>query len=175
MTDASASLPLRLILTQKTLVLATADPDPWAAPVYYVYQHRRFCFFSASDSRHVTAALASNRCAASVYRDSDEWREIEGLQMEGRLERIPVGADALGVFCAYLNKFPTVKDFFANAAFDFSQFTQRFQTQLFAFVPRHAFYLNNQAGLGQRREIELPDYVTGVSPQRRNSLCSRSR
>jgi uncharacterized protein YhbP (UPF0306 family) len=157
MTDASASLPLRLILTQKTLVLATADPDPWAAPVYYVYQLRRFCFFSASDSRHVTAALASDRCAASVCRDSDNWREIEGLQMDGTLGRIPVGAEALQVFRVYLEKFPAVREFFANAAFDFAQFTQRFRTQLFAFVPQRVFYVNNQAGLGQRREIDLPN------------------
>jgi uncharacterized protein YhbP (UPF0306 family) len=155
MTDASASLPLRLILTQKTLVLATADPDPWSAPVYYVYHGLRFYFFSAADSRHVAAALASERCAASIFRDSDDWREIEGLQMDGRLERIPLGTEALNAFGAYLTKFPTVKDFFASAFLDFSQFTQRFRTQLFAFVPQRVFYLNNQSGLGQRREIPL--------------------
>jgi hypothetical protein len=60
------------------------------------------------------------------------------------------------VFRSYVQKFPTVKDLFTDAAFDFSQFIQRFRTQLYAFVPEHAFYLNNRAGLGKRQEIDLP-------------------
>ena len=156
MTDVAAGLPIRLIHTQKTLVLATADPEPWCAPVYYVYRKRRFYFFSSPASRHITAALASSRCAASIFRDSEDWREIEGLQMDGRLEKIHKGREAMGVFRAYVKRFPTVKDFFADAAFDFNQFRERFRTQLYVFVPERVFYLNNQAGLGKRQEIQLP-------------------
>ncbi len=157
MTDAATRHADRLIQTQRTLILATADPHPWSAPVYYVYRGQRFYFFSSADSRHVTAGLASERCAASIFRDSDDWREIEGLQMDGKLQRISLGGESLGVFAAYVEKFPTVRDFFVNAAFDFGHFTQRFRTQLYAFVPQRVFYLNNQAGFGTRREIQLSD------------------
>ena len=156
MTDTAADLALQLIQTQRTLVLATADPQPWSAPVYYVYQPRRFYFFSSANSRHVTSALASERCAGAICRDSDDWREIEGLQMEGKLERISPGAEAIGALSDYLKKFQTAKEFFGDAACDVHQFTQRFRHQLYAFVPEHLFYVNNHAGLSKRREIQLP-------------------
>ena len=156
MTDTTADLALQLIQTQKTLVLATADPEPWAAPVYYEYQKQRFYFFSGADSRHITAALSSGRCSGAVFRDSDDWREIEGLQMEGSLEEVRFGAEAARVFAAYVKRFPTVKSFFVEAVFDFAQFAQRFNARLYAFVPERVFYVNNQIGFGKRREIELP-------------------
>ena len=156
MTEATASSPLRLIQSRKTLVLATADPEPWCAPVYYVYQQQSFFFFSSKESRHIRAALASNRCAASIFRDGDDWREIEGLQMDGKLERVQLGSQAVSVFRAYLNKLPKVKRSFPELALDLTRFTQHFRTELYAFVPEQVFYLNNQTGLGKRREIQLP-------------------
>ena len=156
MTDISSDLALQLIQTQRTLVLATADPEPWSAPVYYEYQKNRFYFFSSADSRHVAAALLSGRCSGAVFRDSDDWREIEGLQMEGSLEEVHFGPEAARAFAAYIKKFPTVKSFFVEAVFDFAQFARRFNARLFAFVPERVFYVNNQIGFGKRREIELP-------------------
>jgi len=146
----------RLLQTQATLVLATADPEPWSAPVYYVYLRRRCYFFSSPTSRHVTAALAAGRCAGSVFRDSVDWRDIEGLQMAGRLATILPCGEATDAFAAYVNKFPTVKDLFADAVLDFGLFTERFRAQLYAFVPERACYLNNRAGFAHRQEIELP-------------------
>ena len=156
MTDTNADLALQLIQTQKPLVLATAAPEPWSAPVYYEYKKQRFYFFSAADSRHIAAALSSGRCSGAVFRDSDNWREIEGLQMEGSLEEVRFGAEAAGVFATYVQRFPTVKSFFAEAVFDFAQFVQRFSARLYAFVPERVFYVNNQIGFGKRRETELP-------------------
>jgi uncharacterized protein YhbP (UPF0306 family) len=155
MTSAAASSALRLIESQRTLILGTADPDPWCAPVYYVYRDQAFYFFSSGKSRHISAALACNCCAASIFRDSDDWREIEGLQMDGKLVRIQLGTKAVGVFHAYLNKFPAVKESFLDLTLDLTLFTQHFRTQLYAFVPEHVFYLNNQAGIDKRREIQL--------------------
>ena len=149
-------LALELVANQKTLVLATADREPWAAPVYYVYRDARFYFFSSTNSRHVTAALASGHCAASIFREAADWRQIEGLQMDGHVQPIPLSAAAAGAFGSYIQKYPTVADLFGQAVFDFGEFTARFRTQLYAFVARRVFYLNNQAGLGKRTEIQLP-------------------
>jgi uncharacterized protein YhbP (UPF0306 family) len=138
------------------MVLATADPHPWSAPVYFVHVQRRFYFFSSPSSRHVTAALQSGRCAASVFRDSDDWRDIEGLQMDGRIERIRISPEGLRVFRRYVKKFPTVQDFFVEVAFELTHFLERFRTQLYAFVPEQVFYVNNKAGLSKRQEVDLP-------------------
>ncbi len=126
MTNGTADTLLTLLRTQKTMVLATADPDPWTAPVYFVYERQRFYFFSSASSRHVTAASNFDHCAASIFRDGDDWRDIEGLQMDGRLAPVPIGLDGMRAFGSYLNKFPTVKNLFVDAVFDYGQFLARF-------------------------------------------------
>jgi uncharacterized protein YhbP (UPF0306 family) len=149
------SLAARLIATQRTMTIATADPKPWAAPVYYLARDGRFFFFSNSESRHVTEAIATSSCAASIYRDSDDWREIEGLQMDGEIQAVPIDNDATEIFRAYVDKFPSVRSFFADEAIDLSLFLGRFRSKMFGFTPRRLYYLNNQAGLGSRKEIQL--------------------
>jgi uncharacterized protein YhbP (UPF0306 family) len=149
-------LALKLILARRTLVLSVADPDPWSAPVYYVYGKGRFYFFSAAESRHAAAAMSSGHAAGSIYRDSDDWREIEGLQMAGRVEQIGLGVEALHAFTSYVMRFPTVKEFFASTSVDLEQFIQRFRCRLYAFIAEQAFYLNNARGFAKRTEIRLP-------------------
>ncbi len=156
MIDPSAAA-MELIGSRYTLVLATADPRPWAAPVYYVYQNGRFYFFSSPDSRHVKAALAAGTCAATLFCDSHDWRRIEGLQMGGRLLHVAVGSEALAVLRTYVAKFPTVRDLMADAVWDIHQFLRLSRTQLYALVPDEVYYLNNRQGLGQRHEIALSD------------------
>ncbi len=147
----------RLIRSQRTLVLATANPQPWVAPVYYLYQNRQFYFFSKAASRHVSEALAANQCAAAVFRESSDWREIEGLQMEGQLQRIDLGREAATVLRGYVAKFPTVKEFFVDAVLDVRHFAARLRTELCAFLPERVYYMHNQVALGQRTEVQLPD------------------
>ncbi len=150
-------LALKLILARRTLVLSVADPDPWSAPVYYVYEKGRFYFFSSAESRHAAAAMKSGRAAGSIFRDSDDWREIEGLQMAGRVEPIGLGIEGLSAFNSFVTRFPTVKEFFVGASFDLDQFIQRFRCRLYAFIAEQSFYLNNARGFAKRTEIRLPE------------------
>jgi uncharacterized protein YhbP (UPF0306 family) len=150
------SLALELLDVQRTLVLATSDPDPWSAPVYFVHQGGRLLFFSSPRSRHVLAAAPGRRCAGSVHRDGDDWRMIEGLQMEGSIVEVPDGPEVAGAIGAYVRKFPTVKDLLGQEAPDLRRFDEVLGARLYAFLPERAFYVNNQAGLVGRREIRLP-------------------
>jgi uncharacterized protein YhbP (UPF0306 family) len=151
-----AQLALTLIESRRTLVLSTAGEGPWAAPVYYLFRNGAFVFFSSPKSRHILDALASSSCAAAVFRDGDDWRDIEGLQMEGAIREIAADADALGAFDAYVARFPTVRSFFEDSAFDLAAFCAKFRARMYAFTPARSFYLNNRAGFGSRVEIELP-------------------
>ena len=153
MPDEPAVLAARLVDACRTMVLAT--DGPWAAPVYYAPAPGRYFFFSSERSRHVADALATGRCAAAIFRDSDDWREIEGLQMAGAVRRVDQRAEAADAFDRYVRRFPTVRDFFGGEAFDLDGLKERFHAELYAFVPDTVFYLNNSAGLGSRREIQL--------------------
>jgi uncharacterized protein YhbP (UPF0306 family) len=149
--------PSSLLRDERTLVLATADPGPWSAPVYFLHLRGRFCFFSSPESRHVRGALASGRCAGSIHRSSTDWREIVGLQMDGRVEGVPDGPGADEAFAGYVRKFPTVKDLLPGVALDLPTFTARLRARMYAFVPERVFLVDNRAGIAGRREIQLPE------------------
>jgi uncharacterized protein YhbP (UPF0306 family) len=137
----------RLAEERRTMVLSTSVYRPWAAPVYYLPRDNAFYFFSSPKSRHVTEALASGRCAAAIFREGDDWREIEGLQMEGRVEE--AGLDA-AVFAAYLRRFPEAA---ALGGEELGGFVEKLRTRLYRFVPERRLYLNNRLGFGKRVEL----------------------
>ena len=145
-----------LLHDQRILVLATADPDPWSAPVYFAFLRGRLYFLSSPRSRHVTASLAARRCAGSVHRDHADWREIQGLQLDGTIEEISGGPEGVNAIAAYLGKFPDVKALVGGEAPDLAVFTARLRARLYAFVPSRAFLVDNRSGLSGRREIPLP-------------------
>ncbi|MCA9427706.1 MAG: pyridoxamine 5'-phosphate oxidase family protein [Candidatus Omnitrophica bacterium] len=148
-----------LVGSAKVLTIAVSDPAPWSAPVYYVLLNRGFYFFSNPNSRHVASAIQSGRCAVSIFRDSEDWREIEGVQMEGYLLLVDEEPEASRAMEIYLQKFPMVGDFFPGENIDLERFIDRFHAELYAFLPLKVFYLNNRAGLGTRQEI-----VWGIDP-----------
>jgi uncharacterized protein YhbP (UPF0306 family) len=145
-----------LLRDERTLVIATADPTPWSAPVYFLHLRGRLLFFSSPESRHVRGALASGCCAGSIHRASEDWREIVGLQMDGRLEAVPEGPGADEAFAAYVGKFPTVKDLLPGGAIDLAAFTASLRARMYAFVPGSVFLVDNRGGITGRREIRLP-------------------
>jgi hypothetical protein len=57
---------------------------------------------------------------------------------------------------AYVEKFPSVKELLGSASLDLPRFEEVLGARLYAFVPGRAFYVNNQAGLRGRTEIQLP-------------------
>jgi uncharacterized protein YhbP (UPF0306 family) len=138
----------RLAEGRRTMVLATSGEGPWAAPVYYLFREGSFYFFSSPKSRHVTEALAGGRCAAAIFREGDDWREIEGLQMEGRVEE--AGPDA-AVFAAYLRRFPEAA---VLGGKELGGFLEKLRTRLYRFVPERRLYLNNRLGFGKRVELQ---------------------
>jgi len=153
MTEKVSERARRLAEGQRTMVLATADGPAWAAPVYYVYCRAKFYFFSNAESRHIRATKANPKCAAAIYRDSDQWREIEGLQMEGSVAPVEAGPQAYQAFSTYELKFPTVKERLAEPGFDLAGFLQTFRAEMYVFVADRVFYVNNKEGFASRRDI----------------------
>ncbi|HUN61007.1 MAG TPA: pyridoxamine 5'-phosphate oxidase family protein [Candidatus Sulfotelmatobacter sp.] len=155
MTEDSHHPALQLVQKQRTLVLAIADPAPWSAPVCYLYSHGHFYFFSHPESRHIRGAASQRLCAASLYRESDNWQDLEGLQMEGTVQHIHTGKAAFDVLPAYLAKFPTVKHSFLppGSALNLTSFCKLVHAELYAFTPTLVFYFNNREGFASRRDI----------------------
>lgn len=145
---------LALVDRQRTLVLATSASNyPWAAPVYYVFIAPAFYFFSSPQSRHMEQALGNNAIAATLFAESDKWKNIEGIQMIGRIRAVQKKMEQLRITHLYLNKFPMAGELLTSKGrgnLDLSA-----KVRLYAFYPSSVYYMNNQMGFGSRIEISL--------------------
>jgi hypothetical protein len=145
---------MALIDRQKTLVLATSDQNhPWAAPVYYVHVIPDFYFFSSPRSKHIEQALANKANSAALFSDAEQWQQIEGIQMVGRIKAVRKKIERLKVTTHYLKKFPMARSLLTgkeNREISFGA-----SVSLYTFQPEHVYYMNNQLGLGSRMELTL--------------------
>jgi len=146
---------LGLIERQKTLVLATSTNDrSWATPVYFVYLQPVFFFFSSPKSRHMEDAMANQKTAACLFSDSDQWEQIEGLQMIGQIAAVKNKSEMIKATAGYLAKFPFARKMLygrGKAGMNLSG-----NVNLYGFFPQEIYYMNNKMGFGTRLAIELP-------------------
>jgi len=153
---ANHELAVKLISSARTMVLATCQGGaPWTAPVYYAYNARQFCFFSSPQAKHIKQAVNS-KVAASIFFESPEWKEIQGLQMTGRIIKIIKKTAIMKNTALYLIKFPFAALFLkASKSALKSHPNPTEKASLFAFIPDKIYYLNNNLGFGTRQLIEL--------------------
>ncbi len=101
-----------------TLTLATWTPEgPQAAPLFYAHGwitapsgETMLClyFISNPSSNHSLALVGQSNVAAAIYQDGQEWRQIRGLQLEGRARPVAPGAETQQAITTYFAKFPFV-------------------------------------------------------------------
>jgi uncharacterized protein len=146
-----------LALEQSTMTLATAGREgSWAAPVYYVFVERAFCFFSDPASRHILESLERGQASSAVFSPACSWQEIRGLQMSGIVEPVSEGRAVVKAIRAYLKKFPFTREFFQPGdLLDLGAFSKRFRVKLFRFRPSLVYYLDNSIKFGFRERIDL--------------------
>ncbi|MCP4626201.1 MAG: hypothetical protein GY850_22225 [bacterium] len=156
--DEVALRAVDLINSLNTMTLATSGGESaWAAPVYYVYDHRAFYFFSDPESRHIQEGLTAGDSSAAIHAPSREWRDICGVQMSGKIERIPLGREAASAFGAYLKKYPFCKEFFSpGSVLNLETFIGRFKAKLYKFLPGRVYYQDNRIKFGHRELVDLP-------------------
>ena len=140
--------PFLDLLTLSTLTLATcgSSSHPHAAPVYFVAgADLLFYFFSAPGSQHAADLDTNPAAAVTIYPECRGWRDIRGLQMRGIVHRIDPGPRWESAWQAYRQKFPFVRNLAAIVA----------HNSLYVFQPNWIRMLDNQFGLGFKREWDL--------------------
>ena len=157
--DEVALRAVDMINSQNTMTIATSDGGyAWAAPVYYVYDRRAFYYFSDPGSRHVQEGLSAGESSAAIHAPSSEWRDICGIQMSGKIERIPLGRESVSAFGAYLKKYPFCKEFLSpGSVLNLETFVGRFKAKLYKFTPDRVYYQDNRIKFGHRELVDLPD------------------
>jgi len=134
------------------MTLATQGAEgPWAAAVFYASDGASLIFLSAPGTRHCRNLVRDNRCAATIQDDCNDWKQIKGIQLEGRVVELQGEQEKLARRL-YGEKFPIVG---AAAVIPPSIVEALARVRWFRLTPDRVCFLDNSKGFGHRDEIEL--------------------
>ena len=141
--------------SHNTMTLATCAGDsPWAATVFYASEEFRLYFFSSPESRHCQNLAANPHVAVTVQEDYQDWREIKGIQLEGKVVAVESVLEKAKAMTAYARKYPTVIKLFTNPAS--GVFYKAFlKVKFYCVMPERVFYIDNEQGFGKRQELAV--------------------
>ncbi len=145
---------LSYLQSHHVMTLATQGPAGlWAAAVFYVNNEFTLYFLSSPTSRHSQNIEASGRVAATIQEDTHDWRAIQGIQLEGRVERIG-GEEQAWALLRYGQKFPLVGNLAAAPAEIVKAMSR---IAWYKITPERLFFVDNSQGFGHRDEVPLYD------------------
>jgi len=141
-------LVARLLASQTTLSLATtnADGTSYVTPLFYLSgDGLTLCWFSSFSSRHSRNLRRQPAAAITVYRPTEKWREIRGVQMRGVASMVTDPERISAITAAYGARFrlgPALRRALARS-------------RLYEFRPEWIRYLDNSKRFGYRFELSF--------------------
>jgi uncharacterized protein YhbP (UPF0306 family) len=145
-------LVTELLRSQSTMTLSTCDDAGWpqATPLfYYAGDDLELYWFSSMRSAHSKHVVREPRVAVTVFRPTEHWQEICGVQMRGEAMEVS-GPKRRAITALYCERFQL------GAVFGLTITRSR----LFGFQPSWIRYLDNAKGLGFKFEVTLPHPVS---------------
>jgi uncharacterized protein len=148
---------LNYLRNHNTMTLATCASDiPWAATVFYASDDLKLYFFSVPDSRHCQNLRANPRVAVTIQEDYENWQEIKGIQLEGRIALVDSMTEKAKAMAVYARKYPEVIKLFTNPSS--GVFYKAFlKVKFYCVSPEKVFYIDNAEGFGKRQELVIAD------------------
>jgi uncharacterized protein YhbP (UPF0306 family) len=137
-----------LLNSENTLVLATlnADGTSRATPLFYLAgEDLQVYWFSSLSSQHSKNLKISPDAAAAVFRPTDDWKRICGVQMRGQVTLVRDLAIRRTIREAYADRF----------RLNLMLRTLMKQSGLFVFRPIWIRYLDNTRRFGYKFEINF--------------------
>jgi hypothetical protein len=133
---------------QSTLALATVagDGSPRVTPLFYLLEdYLQMYWFSSASSEHSRSLRRNPAVAVTVYRDTERWREIRGVQMRGAAQAVGDRTLRRSIAEAYAERFQLGKVLQAGIA----------RSSLYVFEPSWIRYIDNSRRLGYRFEVRI--------------------
>ncbi len=142
--------------THNVMTIASCKGNvPWAAAVFYASDEFALYFFSSPRSRHGMNMTANRVVSAAIHEDYRDWREIRGIQLEGRVERLRSLKLQAHFWKVYEKKFPFVKEFFKPGGLRDLLQAKLKGIGLYRMVPQAVYYLDNRRGFGHRERLDF--------------------
>ena len=145
MTTEFIELLSQFLKGQTTLALATSagDGTPRIAPLfYYCGDDLRLYWFSSDSSEHSQNLARNNAAGITVYRSTDQWKGICGVQMRGRVSPVHDAEHRHIIEKAYIEHFHLGEAFQAEIS----------KSNLYEFRPVWIRYIDNSKGFGYKVE-----------------------
>ncbi len=135
---------------QHVMTLATQGFDgPWAAALFYARDGDDLIFLSSPNSRHCRNLGQQPQCAATIQCDRKDWRDIQGVQIEG-VARETAGEEVSRARACYGERFPFVQPGLAPAAI--AQALER--VHWYRLQIRRLYFIDNLRGFGMREQFD---------------------
>lgn len=146
-------LPLHIdefIARHHVLTLAThGDDGPWAAALFYVREGDDLIFLSSPQSRHCKNLISDPRCGATIQPETVNWRDIKGIQVEGRARELSVGELARAQH-VYGERFPFVRPGIAAPAL----LAALAKVRWYRLQVAKLYFIDNERGFGNREVFD---------------------
>jgi uncharacterized protein YhbP (UPF0306 family) len=139
-----------LLREESTLVLATTDEQgqPCVAPVFYIAAEDLTLFWlSAETSLHSQNLKRAPMAAGAIYRHTENWKEIRGVQLRGPVTVIDDSERRRAVIAAYGERFQLGVLFKTAIS----------RCSLYALRPVFFRYIDNSTVFGHRFEMALDE------------------
>ena len=147
---------LDYLATHNVMTIASCHQNvPWAAAVFYTNADFVLYFLSNPKSRHGTNMAENAQVSAAIHENYREWREIRGIQLEGRAERLTSIKQQAAFWKTYEKKFPFVKQFFRAGGLRDMLSAKVTGIRLYRIVPRQIYFIDNSKGFGHREMLDL--------------------
>jgi len=132
--------------------LATTGSDgPWASAVFYVSDGYTLYFLSSPSTRHCRNLKDDPRVAVTIQDDCSGWREIKGVQLEGKVTQL-AGAEEAQARSLYGEKYPLVGQLAMLPAAIVKALAR---VNWYRLDPARLYFIDNSVAFGQRDEIDL--------------------
>ena len=152
MTDSLREKTLAYLQSHNVMTLATSGPEGlWAAAVFYVNDGFSLYFLSAPATRHSQNIAAHANVAVTIQEDYQDWRDIKGIQLEGKAYQID-GVERARAIARYGLKFPIIGNLSSAPAAIVQAMAK---IGWYKVVPERLYLIDNSLGLGHRDEVPV--------------------
>lgn len=163
---------LNYLATHNVMTIASCHKNvSWAAAVFYASEGFDLYFFSSPRSRHGKNMAANPVVSAAIHEDYRGWKEIRGIQLEGRVERLRSAKLQARFWEVYGRKFPFIKEFLRQGQAQEELRSKLSRIRRYRIVPTAVWYLDNRRGFGHREKLDLLG-TKPTSPRRRRTRQS---
>lgn len=150
---------LKYMKEHNCMTIATAGAGtPWAAAVFYVNDGFKLYFLSDPDSRHSVNIEANSSVAATINEDYSDWHRIQGIQLEGKAQKVASALEKAKAMSLYIAKYPFVADFFSPTSKIFKKVASKIASvKFYKIEPSIIWFTDNAREFGFRGCLVLKE------------------